>query len=120
MGYGGTGLYPREADYTGLLAIDPNQPNVVFISSDVHPVTGLPNVSAADDERHYEIFKGVTRDGGASWTWTPITENSEADHLRPVIPIWEGSRRAVLWQYGTFRTYTDYNTDIVGIIEERS
>lgn len=117
MAYAGSGLYPREADYTGLLAIDPNAPNVVYISSDVHPRTGLPNVSAADDERHYEIFKGVTEDGGASWTWTPVTANSDVDNLRPVIPKWEGNRRAVLWQRGTFRTYTDYNTDIVGIIE---
>lgn len=119
MAYAGTGLYPREADYTGLLAIDPNEPSVVYISSDVHPQTGLPNVSETDEKRHYEIFKGVTDDGGASWTWTPVTTDSDADHLRPVIPSWEGPRRAVLWQRGDFRTYTDYDTNIVGIIEER-
>lgn len=119
MAYAGTGLYPQEADYTGLLAIDPNQPNVVYISTDVHPVTGLPNVSTADESRHYEIFKGITNDRGLTWTWTPVTEHSTADHLRPVIPEWEGDRRAVLWQYGDFRTYTDYNMDIIGLIEER-
>lgn len=119
MAYAGSGLYPREADYTGLLAIDPSDPSVVYVSSDVHPRTGLPNVSEADDERHYEIFKGVTEDGGASWTWTPITANSEVDNLRPVVPKWEESRRAVLWQRGDFRTYTDFDTDIIGIIEER-
>lgn len=119
MAYAGTGLYPHEADYTGLLAIDPNAPSVVYVSSDVHPKTGLPNVSKADEERRYEIFKGVTEDGGALWTWTPVTANSDADNLRPVIPIWEGSRRAVLWQRGDFRTFLDYDMDIVGLIEER-
>lgn len=119
MAYAGTGLYPREADYTGLLAIDPNQPNVVYISTDVHPVTGLPNVSDQDGDRHYEIYKGVTDNGGRSWTWTAVTQNSTADHLRPVIPDWEGSRRAILWMRGQYRSYTNYDTDIVGRIEKR-
>jgi len=119
MAHAGTGLYPREADYTGLLAIDPNAPNVVYVSSDVHPRTGLPNVSDADDRRHYEIYKGVTDDGGASWTWTAVTENSNADNLRPVIPKGETDRRVVLWKRGDYRTYSDYDTDIVGLIEPR-
>ena len=119
MAHAGTGLYPREADYTGLLAIDPNAPNVVYVSSDVHPRTGLPNVSDADDRRHYEIYKGVTDDGGASWTWTAVTENSNADNLRPVIPKGETDRRVVLWKRGDYRTYSDYDTDIVGLIDPR-
>jgi hypothetical protein len=119
MAYGGSGLYPREADYTGLLAIDPEAPNVVYVSADVHPRTGRPNVSSADGERHYEIFRGVTTDGGASWRWTPVTANSDTDNLRPIIPKGGGGRRIVLWQRGDFHTYTDYNTDIVGIITDR-
>lgn len=119
MAYAGSSLYADEADYTGLLAIDPNQPNVVYVSADVHPQTGLPNVSEADGKRHYEIFKGVTNDGGDSWTWSSVTKNSTQDHLHPVIPIWEGDRRAVLWQRGDYRTYKDYDTDIVGVIRER-
>ncbi len=119
MAYAGSGLYPREADYTGLLAIDPDAPNVVYVSSDVHPRTGVPNVSDANDERHYEIFRGVTNDGGASWTWTPVTTHSDNDNLRPIIPKGGGDRRVVLWQRGDFETYTDYDTDIVGIIDER-
>jgi hypothetical protein len=119
MAYAGTGLYAREADYTGLLAIDPNQPNVVYISTDVHPVTGLPNVSERDGERHYEIYRGVTDDGGHSWRWTAVTDNSTADHLRPVIPDWPGSRRAVLWMNGDYPSYTAYDTDLVGRIEDR-
>lgn len=117
MAHAGSGLYPREADYTGLLAIDPNAPNVVYVSSDVHPRTGLPLVSDADDQRHYEIFKGVTENGGASWRWTAVTANSNVDNLRPVIPKGGTNRRVVLWQRGNYRTYTDYNTDIVGLIE---
>lgn len=119
MAYGGTGLYPREADYTGLLAIDPNQTNVVYVSTDVHPDTGLPNVSERDGERHYEIYRGVTTDGGHTWRWTAVTANSTDDQLRPIIPDWPGPRRAVLWMKGDYRSYTTYDTDIVGIVEER-
>jgi hypothetical protein len=79
----------------------------------------VPNVSDADDERHYEIFRGVTTDGGASWSWTPVTANSDTDNLRPIIPKEGEGRRVVLWQRGDFETYTDYNTDIVGIITDR-
>lgn len=119
MAYAGTGLYPQEADYTGLLALDPDAPNVAYVSSDVHPATGLPNVSAADEERHYEIFEGVTENGGATWTWTPVTAHSEVDNLRPVIPRWEGPRRVVLWQRGSFQTYLNYDTDVVGVFVQR-
>jgi hypothetical protein len=119
MAYAGTGFYPQEADYTGLVAIDPGDVNTVFISADVHPQTGLPNVSDADQRRHYEIFKGETSDGGRSWQWSPITQNSEVDNLRPIIPIGGEDRRVVLWARGTLKTYTDYDLDVVGIIEPR-
>lgn len=119
MAYAGTGLSPREADYTGLLAIDPNQPNVVYISTDVHPTTVLPNVSERDDERHYEIYRGVTDDGGHSWHWTAVAKNSTTDHLRPIIPDWPAPQRVVLWMKGDYESYTHYDTDIVGRIEDR-
>ena len=118
MAYAGTGLYAREPDYTGLVAIDPNEPEVVYVSSDVHPGTGLPNISRADNRRHYEIFRGRTSDGGRSWSWTAITQDSTTDNLRPVVPR-SDRYRAVLWMRGDYRTYTDYGTDIVGLIETR-
>jgi putative BNR repeat neuraminidase len=117
MAYAGTRLYPGEDDYTGLAALHPHDPNTVYISTNADPVSGEPLISAVDGERHREIFRGVTADGGVSWDWTPVTENSSADNLRPIIPIWQPGRTALLWARGTLRTYTDYDLDIVGIID---
>ena len=72
-------LYRRENDYTGLAALDPNDPDHVFISANIDP----RNHRALS---HYEIFEGTTSDGGATWTWRPITYESSVDNLRPVVP----------------------------------
>ena len=40
VAYGGKCLYDRESSYTGLIALDPVDPEVVFISTDVSPKTG--------------------------------------------------------------------------------
>ncbi len=65
--HAGRRLYAGEDDYTGLGALDPQQPNQVFISTDAHPVTGVPLVSAADGLRHWEIFRGTSTAAGAAW-----------------------------------------------------
>jgi hypothetical protein len=115
VAFAGTRLYAGEDDYTGLGAIDPDHPHVVYLSTDAHPVTGAPLVSAADGERHYELFRGVSADGGASWSWTPLTTDSTADNLRPVVPARSDGRTALLWLRGELRSYTDYDLEIVGL-----
>lgn len=116
LAFAGTRLYAPEVDYTGLVAIDPNDTNTVYISTDADPQTGEPLISTADGQRHYEIFKGVTADGGATWVWTPITANSTVDNLRPSVPDWDGGT-ALLWLRGTFTTFRDYDTALVGLID---
>jgi hypothetical protein len=110
IAYAGTRLYPGEDDYTGLATLHPHDPNTVYVSTNAQPETGEPLP-------HREIFKGTTTDGGRSWEWSPVTENSTADNLRPIIPIWEPGRTALLWARGTLTTYTDYDLDIVGLID---
>ena len=83
-------------------------------------MTGKPPISRADNQRHYEIFKGVTKDGGATWNWTPITENSAADNIRPIVPKWSRKNTALLWLRGTYRAYTDYDLAVVGRIVKNS
>lgn len=100
MAYAGRRLYPYEDDYSGLVALHPADPNTVFISTDADPVTGEPLISSADDKRHYEIFHGVTADGGAHWSWESITANSTVDNLRPLVPKWEDRRTALVWMRG--------------------
>lgn len=113
IAHAGTRLYEGEDAYTGLIALHPSSPDVVFISTDADPISGEP--IPADGVRRYEIFRGVTADGGETWSWTAITENSTQDNLRPIVAA---SREtwAVAWLRGEYRAYTDYNQAAVGLI----
>jgi len=71
IAYAGSRLYAGEDDYSGNIALDPHDPDTVYISTNAQPVNGRPLVSNADAKRHYEIFRGTTRDGGATFRWTP-------------------------------------------------
>lgn len=110
MAKAGAGLYTGEMDYTGLAAINPRDPDTVYISSNVNPRNDAALAK-------HEIFKGVTGNNGASWNWTPITQNSTVDNLRPVIPSWSNGT-AVMWMRGTYTTYTNYDLAIVGLVEQ--
>jgi hypothetical protein len=116
LAYAGQRLYAGEDDYPGLVAIDPVDPNVVYLSTNANPTTGAPLVSTADNQRHYEIFRGVTTDGGTSFTFTPVTRNSRVNNLRPLVPKpGPGGRRALIWLRGTYRSYTDYQQEMVAV-----
>jgi len=119
IAYAGSQLYRGEDDYTGLIALDPEDPQTVYISTNVHPASGKPLISAADGKRHWEIFRGVTRSEGATWMWTAVTKDSNADNIRPIVPIWKSKRYALLWLRGTYRTYTDYDLAVVGFTAKR-
>lgn len=106
----GARLYPSEQDYTGLAALDPHNPHVVYMSSTIDP---------RDDAALsvHELFRGSTMDGGATWMWSPLTWNSQIDNLRPTVPL-SGDRQTVLaWMRGTYRTMHDYDLDIVALTE---
>jgi len=119
IAYAGERLYAFEDDYTGLVAIDPHDPDYLVISTNAHPDTGEPLVSNADGKRHYELFEGTSKDDGASFRWRALTQNSSVDNIRPIIPRWDSDRRIVLWMRGTYRSYTDWDTQIVGLIQKR-
>ncbi|HWQ55182.1 MAG TPA: BNR-4 repeat-containing protein [Bryobacteraceae bacterium] len=119
IAYAGSQLYRGEDDYTGLITLDPEDPHTVYISTNAHPVSGQPLVSKVDGKRHWEIFRGVTTSDGVTWKWTPVTRDSTADNIRPVVPVWKDKRYALLWLRGTLRTYTDYDLAVVGFIERR-
>lgn len=115
VAYAGTRLYPFEDDYTGLICIDPQDTSTVFVSADVHPKTGtaLPN-------NRYQIFRGRTPDGGSNWIWEQLTFTEDADNLRPVVPVWDNpEQQAVVWMRGEYRTYTDYDLEMVALILPR-
>jgi hypothetical protein len=113
IAYAGTRLYQGEDDYTGLACIDPNDCGTVYVSSDVDIHDGRPNTSG-----HYEIYRGRTEDLGRSWTWMAVTSDSEVDNLRPIVPRSDGRHSVLLWLRGTYTAYTDYDLDVVGLVDD--
>ena len=106
----GPGLYAGEDDYTGLVAVDPNDANTLYMSTSIDPTTDAALAK-------HEIYKGVTSNNGASWTWSAITRNSTVDNLRPIMPKSADGTRALMWFRGDYTTYTDYSTSVVGLID---
>ena len=118
-------VYSAEADYVGLGALSPNDPNTIYISTKYDPRAVTPGVF--DTNQQYsavrEIWKGVTTNHGTSFAWTPVTQNSVRDNLRPIVPAWDGSDTALLWFRGTYNTNNaaqNYDCAPVGIVEHRS
>lgn len=111
----GRRLYAGEDDYTGGICLDPAVPGVVYIATSVHPLTGAPLTSG-----HYEIFRGSGSAGDGVWMWTPVTASSNADNLRPIMPAGEiEGQAALLWLRGRYRTYTDYDLEVVLQLQHR-
>ncbi len=113
LGQAGKKMYPSEADYTGLGALHPNDPTTIYISTHIDPRTDI-------DITYREIFKGVTADSGATWTWTPVTQNSNQHNFRPIIPQWKEGHTALLWFRGTYYQAQNFDAAVVGIIENSS
>lgn len=105
----GPGLDEREEDYIGLAAIDPDAPHTLYISTPIDPRDDSSLAS-------YEIFRGETHNGGETWVWQPITEDSEVNNLRPVVPRWNASETAVLWFRGRYVWQHEFDTAIVGVV----
>ncbi|MFF1881865.1 BNR-4 repeat-containing protein [Pseudarthrobacter sp. NPDC058196] len=102
----GAALLPHEQDYTGLGAVDPHDLNQVYISTPIDPRTGQAT-------GHYEIYRGSTRDGGATFGWDAVTEGSAVDNLRPMVPPGDPSTHAVCWFRGSMTSSQAYATDVV-------
>lgn len=112
LGKAGSKLYSSEQDYVGLGALHPNDPNTIYISTPFDPRDDT-------DLEVHEIFKGVTDDYGATWTWTPVTQKSTRDNLRPIVPAWDPNNTALLWWRGTYYTAQRFDAAVVGILDRR-
>jgi len=116
LAYAGRALYEIQFDYSGLAALDPDNPDVVYISTDANPVTEIPLTSHLDNVRHYEIFRGTTSDLGKTWSWEALTQNSMQDNIRPIMPEGDGKYKVLLWLRGSMKSYSDYDFDVVGMV----
>lgn len=112
---GGRPLYAAEDDYGGGMCLDPVDPRIVYISSNAaspFQIADTTSVPLGTNQR-YEIYRGLTTDGGLTFSWTPITQNSAADNLRPIIPKDHPNVRDLLWFYGTYTTYTNFSARVI-------
>ena len=117
IAHAGRPLYSAEDDYAGGICVDPQEPDVIYISSNAQNpfnITDTTNVPLSASQR-YELWRGVTGDGGLTFTWSQITSNSAVDNLRPYIPRRYGGEPCVIWFRGTYASYTSYACSIVGL-----
>jgi hypothetical protein len=110
LGKAGSKMYYSEEDYVGLGALHPNHADIIYISTPFDPRDDT-------DLKVREIFKGVTADQGATWSWTPVTQNSVRDNFRPIVPDWDKNNTALLWWRGTYHTAQSFDAAIVGILD---
>jgi hypothetical protein len=120
--HAGYKLYSSEADYVGLGCLSPNDPDIMFISTCFDPRAVRPG--ALDDNAPFspchEIWKGVTRDHGATFAWTPVTQHSTHDNLRPIMPESGPDWNVLLWLRCTYSAAQRYDAMPVGLVERRS
>src|SRR5690606_1381743 len=99
---GGRTLYRNksdwwEEDYLGGAALDPDDPHVVYVSTNIDPRDDTT------DHTVNEIWKGVTCDDGATFKWTPMTMKLQNENLRPVVPKWDAANSALWWFRGNYQ-----------------
>ena len=121
VAFAGQRLYAGEDDYTGLITLDPRDPSVVYFSTNADPVTGQPLISKADQQRHYELYRGITDDLGKTWTIEPITQHSMVNNLRPLVAaptgkVTDESKSMLIWLRGTYETYRKFDQAVVGMV----
>lgn len=112
VAYAGHMLYRHEVNYTGLVALVPGNPDVVFMSSDVDPKTG----ESLSSPRRWQLFRGQTADRGATWSWRKLTKDDEVDNIRPLVPAWSAGT-IVLWLRGKYDSMNAYDLDVFGALD---
>ena len=115
IAYAGPGLYPTQSSYTGLMALDNENPNNIFISSAVNPNTGKEQ-----NKKHEIYFAEVDGENSTSnLKWKQLTFNSEYKNIRPITVHGEGYK-VVLWLGGgPWRHFQSYESNILGYILEK-
>ena len=112
---GGRPLYDTQPDYGGGMCLDPLDPSTVYLATDAASPFDLTTTTNIALGSHYELWKGVTTNGGLGFAWQAITTNSTVDNLRPYIPRRLGGDPCVLWFRGTYTSYTSFGCSIVGL-----
>jgi hypothetical protein len=90
---------PVERWYSAGVVLDPRDPQIAY--------------AAVPGGKHREIARYQTSDGGHHWTRSWITQNSNADNLRPYVPQeLPPDREELLWLHGKYGTFTNFGTSV--------
>lgn len=88
-----------EGHYSGGVVLDHRNPETVYLSKEIDGV--------------YEVERWHL-DEGETWDVENVTSGSKTDNVRPfVVKRKIGQPEMVLWMNGTYRHYTDYDTNIL-------
>ncbi|MGG5820203.1 BNR-4 repeat-containing protein [Falsiroseomonas sp. HW251] len=99
-------LYPGEDDYSGLVCIDPEDPDRIALSAGICPATGAAL-------SHREIYLGRVDWTARRARFEPVTAGSSEDNIRPVFSRRIGGpSRALLWMAGRYASFNDFDTAI--------
>ena len=107
-----------------LAVLDPNNPDIVYFSSQYDPVSKQLLVSTADGRPHFEMFKAVSADGGSTWSYQQLTANSSVDNVRPTVANTDDGSSVVVWMRGAHdkwpyepnNSYYAWDTAMVGLV----
>jgi hypothetical protein len=114
VGFAGRHLYRGEEYYAGGICIDPDHPEVLYLSSSVNPQDGSPTTAG-----RFEIYRATSADEGRTWHFLPLTTNSAVDNLRPIVPAGHPGQTFAVWFRGSYRTYTDFDTELVALTDAK-
>lgn len=114
IAYAGAGLFSAEGSNAGMITFDPEDPSHVYIATDVDPSTGKSLGGT------HEIYMATIEAGDDSSPieWTPITYGSQNAHIRPMVVVGEGYK-VVIWLNGHMENSDNYESDIIGVVQER-
>lgn len=117
IAFAGPHLYVPENHYAGGICIDPEDINIVYLSSKLDPLTSQPNGTGK-----FQIYKAVTENKGKTWEFEQLTYDLQNDNLRPVVPRDRPDNigECVVWFRGDYIRYQDYNCEITGFITKKN
>jgi hypothetical protein len=115
VAFAGSPIGFDEEHYAAGAVLDPADPSRLVLSTNVDPVTGEPTLDE-DGDAHHELFEARTADGGETWTFTPITDGSTVDHVRPEITDAVGGHQALVWMSGAYDGWLTYATEARAIV----
>lgn len=115
IAFGGKCLYDIESSYTGLFSFDPENPERIYISTDVNPSTGEFSGGV------HEIYTANVgpSDDVTTIQWKAITKGSKYKNIRPIVVAGDGYKVLTWLGNAPWEHFQKYETDAIGIILER-